>query len=75
MNNIVVEGVKGELPVLTKVRCGFNSSKEKSRRAMLFGEVLKDGKVIRHQEYLLIQDEGFKKGVLQCRKFVEVPKR
>ena len=61
-----------EIPTLASIKCRFNSDKVKSRKAVYFGEVTLDGKVIRQGEYLLIQNENIHRN--ECRKFEHVPR-
>ena len=57
-----------EIPALyAKVKCQFNSGVSKSRRAVYFGEVTCNGKVIREDGYMLIQNEP-------NTKYVQAPK-
>ena len=45
------------LPVFTTIHCRLNSDKVKERRVRRFGPVKVDGKIIRKQQYYLIQNE------------------
>lgn len=49
--------LKERPPYKAKVYCSLNSGKSKSRKAVYFGEVTVDGKIIREDCYMLVQNE------------------
>ena len=67
-NKVVVTALTERPPLNGKVRCKFNSEKVKTRKGVYFGKVTKDGKTIREEGYMLIQDEP-------KHKYVDIPRK